>query len=493
MARPPHSIRNATAAVRRTSSIVVLATVIAVACASPETGDRDLELEPAPSTGALPSTTTPPTTAEPSTVPPPPTPSTTHSTTTVPWSLDDQIGWVIDALNDGSVAENEVEQRFSGAFLSAISPATVVATVARLHGASARWAEVARDGDGVGAEVRVAAGTDPWILLIAIADDGSIEYLSIQPELTDDVDPPSSLDEVAQALGAAGEVAMLVADVSDGTCETIYDLDASSIRPVGSDFKLYVLGALVDAIAAGELRWDDPVVIRDDLKSLPSGTFQDLDNGTTLTVREFAQAMIAVSDNTATDHLIDLLGRPRVEAAQAVYGHAEPSLNMPMLTTREFFALKLALTDDERTAFIAADRDIRRARLAGDISHREVTLDEAIDWNTPRAIHQIEYFASPRDLCRAMVALHTHPHGASVENVRTILGANPGGVELDDEWTYVGFKGGGEPGVLSLVWYLESDSRTYVFVVNITNENESLPESQLIGLAHTALEFVANR
>jgi hypothetical protein len=225
---------------------------------------------------------------------------------------------------------------------------------------------------------------------------------------------------------------------------------------------------------------------------LPSGTFQDLDDGTTLTVEAFARAMIAASDNTATDHLIDLLDRPRVEATQAVYGHEEPSLNAPMLTTREFFVLKLVLTDDERDAFIAADSDTRRALLDNDITDREVTLDDAIDWNAPRAIHQIEYFATPLDLCRAMVALHTRPHGASAETVRTILGANPGGVEIDDEWTYVGFKGGSEVGVLSLVWYLESDSRTYVFVVNVTNEDEPLPESQLIGLAHTALEFVAS-
>lgn len=501
MARPLQSSRGASAAVRRSCSAVVVATVIAVACSSPETADLSPDRQPLPAAGPLPSMTTAPlTTREPSTpeaTPPTPgtvpTPFTAPTATSAPPTLDDQIGWVIAALNDGSVTENDVEHRFSAEFLSSISAATVVATIARLHGASARWVEVARDGDGVGAEVGLAAGTDRWLLLIAIADDGSIEYLAIQPDMTEDVDPPSSLDEVAQALGGAGDVAMLVADVSDGTCETVYDRNASSTRPVGSDFKLYVLGALVDAIAAGELRWDDPVVIRDGLKSLPSGTFQDLDDGTTLTVQEFAQAMIAASDNTATDHLIDLVGRSRVEAAQAVYGHEEPSLNVPMLTTREFFALKLALTDDERDAFITADGATRRALLDGDIADREVTLDDAIDWNAPRAIRQIEYFASSVDLCRAMVALHTRPHGASAETVRTILSANPGGVELDNEWTYVGFKGGGEPGVLSLVWYLESDSRTYVFAVNVTNDHEALPESQLVGVAHTAIELLAGQ
>ena len=45
--------------------------------------------------------------------------------------------------------------------------------------------------------------------------------------------------------------------------------------------------------------------------------------------------------------------------------------------------------------------------------------------------------------------------------------------------------------MLSLVWYLESDRGTYVFVVNVTNENEPLPESQLIDLAQTANELLA--
>ena len=49
--------------------------------------------------------------------------------------------------------------------------------------------------------------------------------------------------------------------------------------------------------------------IRDELDSLPSGTTQDEPPGTGLPVRELALRMIAMSDNTATDHLIDLVGR----------------------------------------------------------------------------------------------------------------------------------------------------------------------------------------
>ena len=44
--------------------------------------------------------------------------------------------------------------------------------------------------------------------------------------------------------------------------------------------------------------------------------------------------MIAISDNTATDHLIDLVGRDRVEAALTVFGHSDPAMTVPFLTTR---------------------------------------------------------------------------------------------------------------------------------------------------------------
>lgn len=44
--------------------------------------------------------------------------------------------------------------------------------------------------------------------------------------------------------------------------------DDETLLPLASVFKLYVLGALVEAVSAGRITWDDPVTIRDGLDSL---------------------------------------------------------------------------------------------------------------------------------------------------------------------------------------------------------------------------------
>jgi beta-lactamase class A len=62
-------------------------------------------------------------------------------------------------------------------------------------------------------------------------------------------------------------------------------------------------------------------------------------DGTQISVLDAAAKMISISDNTATDMLINLVGRSEVEAALTEAGMANPSLNRPFLTTRETFIL----------------------------------------------------------------------------------------------------------------------------------------------------------
>ena len=180
--------------------------------------------------------------------------------------------------------------------------------------------------------------------------------------------PPASLDQVADQVDQFGSTAaFLAAEVDEGgVCQPITAVGERSAMPLGSVFKLYVLGAVATAIDDGSLSWDEPVVIRDELDSLPSGVTHDEPAGSTLTVEELASRMIAISDNTATDHLIDLVGRDQVEAALSVYGHSDPSITVPFLTTRELFVLRSDLELLER--YGDADEDARRALLAEEIA-----------------------------------------------------------------------------------------------------------------------------
>jgi hypothetical protein len=146
----------------------------------------------------------------------------------------------------------------------------------------------------------------------------------------------------------APRTALLAAKVTDGRCEPVHGVSPRRVMPLASGFKLYVLGALAHAVRRGAAGWDEPLAIRDDWKSLPSGEFQTFPAGTTLPLREYANAMISISDNTATDHLMGRLGRARVEAQQFRFAMAEARRNAPFLTTRELFVLKL--TDYPRLA-----------------------------------------------------------------------------------------------------------------------------------------------
>lgn len=69
----------------------------------------------------------------------------------------------------------------------------------------------------------------------------------------------------------------------------------------------------------------------------------------------------------------------------------------------------------------------------------------------PRDIDDIEYFGTPADMCRALAGLwrqHTRPGQAPID---TALSIEDGGIGLDRvRFPTVWFKGGSEPGVLTM-------------------------------------------
>jgi hypothetical protein len=51
----------------------------------------------------------------------------------------------------------------------------------------------------------------------------------------------------------------------------VHPIDADSPAPIGSVLKLAVLAVLATAVAAGKVRWDQPLTVTAQLKNLPSG------------------------------------------------------------------------------------------------------------------------------------------------------------------------------------------------------------------------------
>lgn len=376
--------------------------------------------------------------------------------------------WVLDQLAaaEGPSAE-EAEERFAETFLAEV-PATEVATVFDQLRAAGPYVVAGYDGTEDAALIPLEGATGRFYLHIATDAEGRMATLFF--EAARPIPDVSSLGDADDALaGLDAETSFLVA--SAPTCDPIQAREADVARPIGSIIKLYVLDAVRQAVDDGTLAWEDTLTLTDDLRSLPSGVLQDEPAGHEVTVREAAELMVSISDNTATDLLIDAVGRDAVLAAVERLGHHDPALLTPLVTTRELFQLSFTDTDlrERWAAADAAGREELLAGLPGGNVEVDPTLGRDVVWPDG-----LDWFATAEDICRAHVALHDAEDPAVAE----ILAINPG-MEVPAGWEYVGFKGGSAPGEMAGSWYAESAAgEAYVVVVQIaTTDLAAVPDA----------------
>ena len=226
-------------------------------------------------------------------------------------------------------------------------------------------------------------------------------------------------------------------------------------QPIASGFKLYVLGALAKEIRQGKLSWADTIPIQTKLKSLPTGKMQDLKAGTQVSLLESAQQMIQISDNTATDHLIAHLGRETIEAILPEMGNPFALENAPFLMTHEMMKLKWAYSPSKLKTYLSSSTSEKREILNTEIASIELSQigKNGVDSSQPTQINAIEWFASSQSLCEAARWLRDFGD----PKFESILGRNTPFVQAGAHWEFVGFKGGSEPGVLTLTYLLKSN------------------------------------
>ena len=85
--------------------------------------------------------------------------------------------------------------------------------------------------------------------------------------------------------------------------------------PTASMIKIPGLFELFRRCAAGGLQLTERLTLRDADRTLGSGLLVDFDAGAALTLRDLSVLMMAISDNTATNMLIDHLGIPAINQA----------------------------------------------------------------------------------------------------------------------------------------------------------------------------------
>src|SRR5690606_27757886 len=262
----------------------------------------------------------------------------------------------------------------------------------------------------------------------------------------------SELDAVlADFQTLPGQVSLIV--VTDGG--VLAAVNADTPLAVGSAFKLAILAALKDQVAAGMRSWGDVIVLEEQDVSLPTGILQNWPPGTPMTVQALATLMISISDNTATDALLRAAGRAAVERYA--------TRNVPLLSTREAFVLKAAGNEDLLEAWRNADVAGRRALLA-ELARRP--LPAVSDLSPEPTALDVEWYFTVGELANLMAYVHDLP----------FMSVNPGVADPGD-WSYIAFKGGSEPGVLNYTTLVVSHSRTpYLVSATWNNPEQALGE-----------------
>jgi beta-lactamase class A len=290
---------------------------------------------------------------------------------------------------------------------------------------------------------------------IALDPEGKVAGLLIRPAVPNF----ASLDAVLAAVKALrGEVAYLV--TKNG--ETLYASNETLPLAVGSAFKLGVLAALQDEIAAGRLAWDTVVKLAPGEVSLPSGMLQTMPVGSPMTVHTLAAFMISQSDNTATDVLVDLVGRDKVSAR----------LGLDFtLKTAEFFklkadpALRLRYTAADAAGKAAATAEMAAMPLPppGDVM---APLNDGIEWYLPLT-----------RLCSLIDAVKD----------ADVFSINPG-VARPVDWQHIAFKGGSEVGVANLTSALIDKAGNHYCVSMSWNDHKALDETGFTALYGALLD-----
>ncbi len=300
----------------------------------------------------------------------------------------------------------------------------------------------------------------------------------------------ASFDELVAEIEALPGKIGFTATRLDPDPQVMTHLNADVPLALGSAFKLFVLAALHEAIVEGELAWDTVVELDPRWKSLPSGILQTWPDEAPLTIHTLASLMISRSDNTATDALIHVLGRERVEAQVERHAPRSAPRNRPFLTTRELFQLKNEPEGERTQQFLAADASQRRT-LLDEGGWPPVDSLKPFPDGAPTLVEELEWFASAREMALLLDHLRKQfddPHGSELKGILTI---NPG-INLDElAWPYIGFKGGSEPGVLNLSYLLRSGSGVWYAVVASWNNPEDVVQTEtLVGLAQRAIELL---
>jgi beta-lactamase class A len=138
----------------------------------------------------------------------------------------------------------------------------------------------------------------------------SIAFALMLPVLAQSAHAPARIaargsleDQVEIALkGFHGKVNLFAKNMDSGRT---FDYRPDERVRTASTIKLPLLAAAFQAVAEGKANWDDRITLSDEDKVSGAGILPEFSSGDSITLRGLSHLMIVLSDNTATNLLLD--------------------------------------------------------------------------------------------------------------------------------------------------------------------------------------------
>jgi beta-lactamase class A len=121
----------------------------------------------------------------------------------------------------------------------------------------------------------------------------------------------------AEAAGFKGNVHLYAKNLDTGA---VYDLGGDEPVRTASTIKVAVMVEAFARVAEGKAKWSDELVLSKAARYAGSGVLNDLTDGLRLTLRDAVTLMMEVSDNTATNMVLDYLSTDAVNARMESLG-----------------------------------------------------------------------------------------------------------------------------------------------------------------------------
>lgn len=257
----------------------------------------------------------------------------------------------------------------------------------------------------------------------------------------------------ADALKLPGQVSLLV--TLDG--KTLAAATADVPRAVGAAARMQVLEAVAKQVADGRFGWDHVLRVSDRRRVPGDGLVKTWGRQAPVTVNTLANLMIAVSDNTAADMLLHLVGVAEVEKLA-------PPRNRPFLAARQAYLFRAPPNRALHRAWAAANEAARRQLLAR-LAETEVP---AGGFRKAEFGWWAGWSYTATELCALAGRVH---------KLHAML-INPG-LARSQGWRRMAFKGGAEPGLLNYTHYgIRRDGRPVCVAVS-WNHTEPVDSARL--------------